>query len=184
MSKNFEPIELAYNSEGLKFWQQDLKEKISYIDKLKAYLSRFIFEVNDYNEFQIDGFATLERLVKESYSKDFPSYITFEKLADFIDLNIIDYNQIMNNINSIDIDVDFNLYTATTPDFAIWTINQKQNDAFNLVQYALNSVAKIKTKLDVHIYPLDLVKSLNQAAKFDFQKNEVLVNPNFILGIK
>jgi hypothetical protein len=184
MSKNFEPIELAYDSEGMKMWQQDLKEKISHIDKLKEYLSRFIFEVNDYNEFQIDGFSTLERLVKGSYGKDFPSYITFEKLADFIDLDIIDYNQIMNDINSIDIDIDFNLYTATTPDFAIWTISQKQNDAYNLVQYALNSVAKIKSKLDVHIYPLDLVKSLNQVARFDFEKNEVLVNPNFILGIK
>ena len=181
---NFKPLQLAFDNVAAAEWDAEKQLKIEQLDKLKKYLSKFIFEVSDYNEFKESPATTTYNLVKNSYGKDFPEYIEIDALYTLIGLNLIELNSLLHSVNSISVEIDWQTYEATPPEFYTYTVNQKQNDAFNLIQYAIDSVNKTGDKLGVHIYPFEITKGFNGMVKFDFITNKLQPNTNFILDLK
>jgi|DEB19_MinimDraft_2_1074335.scaffolds.fasta_scaffold33259_2 hypothetical protein len=180
----FEPIKLDYDSVAAAEWKQELDIKIEHLDKLKDYLSNFMFEVTDYNLFKSEPATTICNLITNSYGKDFPSYINLDALYTLVGFNQIEFNNLLHQVNSISIDLDWNTYEAPFPEFHTYTINQRQNDAYNLITYALNGIFASRDKLGVHVFPFDITKGMNGMVSFDMAKNLMRPNNNFILNIK
>ena len=183
-SKKFTPIQLTYCNDSLKNYETELATKTKYINDLKELLSNYIFKIEDLNIFKEQPTAVLDNLITENYKADFPPYVSNNKIAEFVGINLHSFNAVFEALQTIQIEIDYNTLEAIKPDFGIYTTNEDQNRAFNLISMALESVMKLNSKLKVHVFPLDLIKSMNNTCRFNFAENRIEVSPSFIQSIK
>lgn len=183
-NKNFCPVELAFDNVAAAEWEAEKELKIENLLALKNHLSNFLFEVKDYNEFKANPSTILYDLVKNSYGHDFPAYIQPEALYSLVGLNLNEVYNLIHQVNSVSVQMDWNTHEATPPEFYTYTVNQKQNDAFHLIRYLINTMEQTGEKLTTHIYPMQVLKGLNGMVTFDFTTNKMIPNTNFILDLK
>jgi hypothetical protein len=183
-SKKFTPIQLTYCNDSLKNYETELATKTKYINDLKELLSNYIFKIEDLNIFKEQPTAVLDNLITENYKNDFPPYVSNLKIAEFVGINLHSFNAVFEALQSIQVEIDYNTLEAIKPDFGVYTTNESQNQAYRLISMALEGVMKLNSKLKVHVFPLDLIKSLNNTCRFNFATNKIEVSTQFILDIK
>ncbi|MEY3499292.1 MAG: hypothetical protein RL308_961 [Bacteroidota bacterium] len=179
--KEFTPIVLLENIEEHNEYIAESETKIEAIKLLKDYVHSYKLQPTDWNTFQSDAVGVVCDLIKQKYSSDFPSYIKVEKLVDFIDFDLVKFQQLISAINEIQISVDFNTMEIEQKDFRIKTTNIRQNEMFLRIDKAISALQNI----GCHLYGLDLQKATSGYIAFNlYEGGKIKPNHNLILQIK
>ena len=175
MKKEFKPIQIGKQIE----WETNHNKELT---ALRTHLTAFFDEVakyievtdkNAYKGYFISAFITE---FEKKYKGSFPPLMSLEKILQMSEVNVSKLKKLVNDIEAIGIDIDFNTMQETNPiDFAVYTENEEQNKLF---QYAQNICDAIYTtdRPNIHFWNADLVRSFGGLMVYDFSKQQIVPN--------
>ena len=175
MKKEFKPIQIGYQIEWETNHNNDLNTLRTHLNAFFNEVAKYI-EVTDKNAYKGKFITTFLAEFEKKYKASYPPLMTLEKILMVSDVNVPKLKKIVNDIEAIGIDIDFNTMQETNPiDFAVYTENEEQNKMF---QYAQNICDAIYTtdRPNIHFWNADLVRSFGGLMVYDFSKQQIAPN--------
>ena len=140
--KNFIPIQLGKLVGDEERFAKSLDAKRRLLSELFAYMGEFI-SIDDKHEFKSDIYGTFLNRFLVKHKNDFPSGINANKLMELMNVNINKLNFLIDKIEDIKIDLDYETSEPlTTPDFGIYTETEKQNKEYHALKLISDAVTK------------------------------------------
>ena len=175
MKATFKPIQIGYQKEYETSHNNELTALRSHLTTFFHEVAKYI-EVTDKNVYKGKFITTFLAEFETKYKASYPPLMTLEKILMVRDVNVSKLKKIVNDIEAIGIDIDFNTMQETNPmDFAVYTENEMQNHLF---QYAKNICDAIYTtdRPNIHFWNADLVRSFGGLMVYDFSKQQIVPN--------
>lgn len=175
MKTTFKPIQIGKQAEYESNHNKSLNELRNHLKAFFEEVGKYI-EVGDKNAYKGFYIGTFITEFEKKYKASFPPFMSLDKILQMSEVNVSKLKKIVNDIEAINIDIDFNTMEETNPiDFAIYTENEEQN---KLYQYAQNICDAIYTadRPNIHFWNADLVRSFGGLMIYDFSKQQIVPN--------
>jgi hypothetical protein len=175
MKTTFKPIQIGKQIEWETSHNNDLNTLRTHLNAFFDEVAKYV-DVTDKNAYKGKFISTFLTEFETKYKASYPPLMTLEKILMVSDVNVSKLKKIVNDIEAVDIDIDFNTMEETNPiDFAVYTENEAQNQLF---QYAQNICDAIYTtdRPNIHFWNADLVRSFGGLMVYDFSKQQIVPN--------
>lgn len=175
MKTTFKPIQIGNQIEWETNHNKDLNTLRTHLTAFFDEVAKYI-EVTDKNAYKGKFISTFLAEFETKYKASYPPLMSLEKILMVSDVNVNKLKKLVNDIEAIGIDIDFNTMEETNPmDFAVYTENEEQNKMF---QYAQNICDAIYTtdRPNIHFWNADLVRSFGGLMVYDFSKQQIVPN--------
>ena len=175
MKTTFKKIQIGYQKEWETNHNNDLNTLRTHLTAFFNEVGKYI-EVNDKNAYKGKFITTFLTEFETKYKASYPPLMSLEKILMVSDVNVSKIKKIVNDIEAIRIDIDFNTMQESNPmDFAVYTETEAQNELF---KYAQNICDAIYTtdRPNIHFWNADLVRSFGGLMVYDFGKQQIVPN--------
>lgn len=168
---------IAKNVHAESNYIQACNDKISACKELLQHISRLNIEPTE-KLFKQPLEVIFENVVN-SQKKDFPPYITTEKILELMDISVHQITSIANKINTIEADIDFNLLQPISRDFNVYTNSKEAEQRYKTAKELKQAIETAQYKLGVQFYLGDLIRATKGV--FKTQDMQTLdINPNWV----
>lgn len=180
MSKKFNKLVIAKDTEAETKYNSNLRLKRRYINELHKYCSNYV-TIQDKSLLQDNFYETFIQLFLDKYENEFPP-ISVNKMLEAMEVNSQYINKTCIEIEAIKIDLDEKLEPSIKPDFNIYTENENQNKLLRTAQRLCKDVNSLKTEFNIRLTPQGLIQGTNQLLTYNWSERIMQVNTRAVLG--
>jgi len=170
-------IVIAKNIEAEKVYQQACEDKISACMQLLEHVVKIGVECSE--ELFKKPLEVIFKHVQNNQQKDFPPYVTTEKILELMDISVNTITSLSSRINSIDADVDYTTLTPIGRDFNVYANGKDAARRYKVANDLKEAIYNAQTKLDMEFYLGDLIRSF-KGVYFSKDMRTIEINPLWI----
>jgi hypothetical protein len=168
---------IAKNVHAEQNYLQSCNDKISACKELLQHISRLNIEPTE--KLFKDSLNTVFSHLVINIKKDFPYYISNEKVLELMDISVHKITALETKINTIEADIDFTLLQPISRDFNVYTNSKEAEQRYKTAKELKQAIESAQSKLGVQFYLGDLIRATKGV--FKTQDMQTLdINPTWV----
>ena len=181
-NKEFKPIVIGYNASAESNYKANLSTKIDRLTQFFEECTKYV-DIKDKNAYKPNLYNSFVEDFSKKYKEQFSELLTIENILELSEVPVDKLRFLAAKINEIDIDLDFNTYEASMPDFTIKTESIEENLLWNYANGISKAIHENRpTNLSLTFFNADLQRAFCGLMIYDFSSQRLVPNVSWIKG--
>lgn len=178
--KTFTPIVIGYNESAKRRFESDLTAIRAHLKDFFDEVSKYV-EIKDRNGYKGNLLQSFISDFSDKYQSEFSQLLSIEKILELSNVPGEKLRFLESKIKEINIEIDYNTFEASTPDFNIKTNSLEENLLYEYASGIAAAVHKTKPEYLTFFYA-DLVRGFANILQYDFSTQRLVPNVSWIKG--